>query len=112
MLWPKEGKRHNQDYFFHRDEIDAALRATAARAAIVESDDGVVKIAPAFPLARKFKPATKRSAPTGSPSQVIQQRSVGNSSKTFAGKYFFSLLRLNKCEVAGMRFQIFSVTYH
>lgn len=73
-LWPKEGKRHHQDCLFHRDEIDAALGAAAARAAIVEDEDGVVKIAPAFPLARKLKPATKRIAPTGSPAQVIQQR--------------------------------------
>lgn len=73
-LWPKEGKRHHQDCLFYRDEIDAALGAAAARAAIVENDDGVVKIAPAFPLARRLEPAAKRSDPTSSPSQVIQQR--------------------------------------
>lgn len=73
-LWPKEGKRHHQDCLFHRDEIDAALGAAAARAAIVENDDGIVKIAPAFHLARKLKSATKSSTPTGSPGQVIQQR--------------------------------------
>lgn len=48
--WPNEGRSHDVGCIFHEDEIDRAVRRSAAEAAIKERDDGLFSIKPSFSM--------------------------------------------------------------